>query len=119
MKKYAIGFLMLSLGSFAFAGPEDQNTSARLQAAGTVLNQIMAAPDKGIPEEVLNGAKCIAVVPDMAKGGFIVGGEHGRGVVTCRTSHGWSAPGIHLAGWRECRLSGGSTIRGSRHSLHE
>ena len=56
------------------------------------FNEIMAAPDKGIPEEVLNGAKCIAVVPDMAKGGFVVGGEHGRGVVTCRTAHGWSAP---------------------------
>ncbi|MGB8889889.1 MAG: lipid-binding SYLF domain-containing protein [Candidatus Korobacteraceae bacterium] len=56
------------------------------------MNEIMAAPDKGIPEEVLNGAKCIAVVPDMAKGGFLVGGEHGRGVVTCRTAHGWSAP---------------------------
>jgi SH3 domain-containing YSC84-like protein 1 len=54
--------------------------------------EYMAAPDKGIPEEVLNGAKCIAVVPDMARGGFIVGGEHGRGVVTCRTAHGWSAP---------------------------
>jgi SH3 domain-containing YSC84-like protein 1 len=65
---------------------------ARLQAAGTVINEIMAAPDKGIPEELLNGAKCIAVVPNMGKGGFIVGGEHGRGVVTCRTAHGWSAP---------------------------
>ena len=52
----------------------------------------MAAPDKGIPEEVLNSAKCIAVIPDMGKGGFIVGGEHGRGVVTCRTNNGWSAP---------------------------
>ena len=69
-----------------------KTATARLQAAGTVLNEIMAAPDKGIPEEVLNDAKCIAVVPDMAKGGFIVGGEHGRGVVTCRTAHGWSAP---------------------------
>ena len=99
MKKYAICFLMLSLGSFAFAGPADQDTSARLQAAGTVLSEIMAAPDKGIPEEVLNGAKCIAVLPNMAKGGFIVGGEHGRGVVTCRTSHRWSAPAfISLGG---------------------
>ena len=60
------------------------------------MNEIMAAPDKGIPEEVLNGAKCIAVVPDMAKGAFIVGGEHGRGVVTCRTAHGWSAPAFKM-----------------------
>jgi SH3 domain-containing YSC84-like protein 1 len=92
MKKYAIALMMFSVATFAFAGPGQQDTSARLQAAGQVMNEIMAAPDKGIPEEVLNGAKCIAVVPDMAKGGFVVGGEHGRGVVTCRTAHGWSAP---------------------------
>jgi SH3 domain-containing YSC84-like protein 1 len=92
LKKYAIALLTLSLSTFAFAGAAEQDSNARLQAAGTVINEIMAAPDKGIPEEVLNGAKCIAVVPSMGKGGFIVGGEHGRGVVTCRTGHGWSAP---------------------------
>ena len=52
----------------------------------------MAAPDKGIPEEVLDHAKCIAVVPRMIKAGFVFGGENGRGVATCRTEHGWSAP---------------------------
>ena len=92
MKKYAIALLTLSLATFAFAGSEQQDTYCALASGRQVMNEIMAAPDKGIPEEVLNGAKCIAVVPDMAKGGFIVGGEHGRGVVTCRTAHGWSAP---------------------------
>src|ERR1022692_4574328 len=92
MKKYAIALLTLSLGTFAFAGPGQQDAPARLQAAGLVMHEIMATPEKGIPEEVLNGAKCIAVLPNMAKGGFVVGGEHGRGVVTCRTTHGWSAP---------------------------
>ncbi len=82
MKKCAIALLTLSLATFAFAGPGQQDPTARLQAAGQVMNEIMAAPDKGIPEEVLNGAKCIAVVPSMAKGAFIVGGEHGRGVVS-------------------------------------
>jgi lipid-binding SYLF domain-containing protein len=90
--KLVIALLTLSLAPFAFAGSGVEDSTARLQSAGVVLHEIMAAPDKGIPEEVLNGAKCIAVVPDMAKGGFIVGGEHGRGVVTCRTAHGWSAP---------------------------
>jgi lipid-binding SYLF domain-containing protein len=90
--KYAIALLTLSLSTLAFAGSSEQDTTGRLQAAGTVMNEIMSAPDKGIPEEVLNGAKCIAVVPSMGKGGFIVGGEHGRGVVTCRVAHGWSAP---------------------------
>src|ERR1051326_4795228 len=52
----------------------------------------MATPDKGIPEEVLSNAKCILVVPDLIKGGFIFGAKHGRGVASCRTSDGWSAP---------------------------
>jgi SH3 domain-containing YSC84-like protein 1 len=92
MKKYAIGLLTVSLATFAFAKSGRPAMEDRLQAAGTSLNEIMAAPDKGIPEEVLTGAKCIAVIPNMGKGGFIVGGEHGRGVVTCRTKSGWSAP---------------------------
>ena len=108
MKKYAFSLLMLSLTTFAFAGPADQDPSARLQAAGTVLNEIMAAPDKGIPEEVLTGAKCIAVIPNLAKGGFVVGGEHGRGVVTCRTSHGWSAPAFISLGGGNFGLQAGA-----------
>ena len=60
--------------------------------AGKVLHEIMGAPDKGIPEEVLEHAKCVAVVPHMIKGGFVFGAENGRGVATCRTAKGWSAP---------------------------
>jgi lipid-binding SYLF domain-containing protein len=52
----------------------------------------MSAPDRGIPEEVLDHAKCVAVVPHMLKGGFVFGAENGRGVATCRTAEGWSAP---------------------------
>jgi lipid-binding SYLF domain-containing protein len=92
MKKYLILLFSILLSTFAIAGSTQQDTTTRLQSAAVVMDEIMAAPDKGIPEEVLNGAKCIAVIPDMAKGGFIVGGEHGRGVVTCRTAKGWSAP---------------------------
>lgn len=92
MKKSFIALFSILLSTFAIAGSSQQDTTTRLQSAAVVMDEIMAAPDKGIPEEVLNGAKCIAVVPDMAKGGFIVGGEHGRGVVTCRTAKGWSAP---------------------------
>jgi len=111
MKKYAIALLTLSLATFAFAGPGQQDSAARVQASGQVINEIMAAPDKGIPEEVLHGAKCIAVVPDMAKGGFIVGGEHGRGVVTCRTAHGWSAPAfISIGGGNFGFQAGGQSV---------
>jgi SH3 domain-containing YSC84-like protein 1 len=58
----------------------------------------MAAPDKGIPQEVLNDAKCIVVVPNLIKGGFVFGGKHGRGVASCRTAEGWSAPAFVSVG---------------------
>lgn len=64
----------------------------RVKAASEVINDIMATPDKAIPEEVMGSAKCVAVVPSMLKGGFIFGGRYGRGVASCRTPKGWSAP---------------------------
>ena len=71
----------------------------KIDAAAKVLDEIMATPDKGIPEDALASAKCIAVVPSMIKGGFIVGGRYGKGVATCRTARGWSAPApITIAG---------------------
>jgi lipid-binding SYLF domain-containing protein len=111
MKNYAIAVLTMLSATFAFAGPGQQDTAARLNAAGQVMNAIMAAPDKGIPEEVLHGAKCIAVIPDMAKAAFVVGGEHGRGVVTCRTGHGWSAPAfISIGGGNFGFQAGGQSV---------
>jgi lipid-binding SYLF domain-containing protein len=70
---------------------ENKGTN-RVQAAATVLEEIESAPDQGIPEEVLGSADCVAVVPSLLKGGFIVGGRYGRGVASCRTEKGWSAP---------------------------
>ncbi len=92
MKKILIALAVISLSTISWADDQKQETTARLDNAGEVLRQIMAAPDKGIPEEVLDHAKCIAVVPHMVKGGFVFGAEGGRGVATCRTGHGWSAP---------------------------
>ena len=92
MKKLIVFLLMGCLGSLAWAGDQKKDVTERLQMATEVLNQMTSAPDKGIPEEVLDGAKCIAVVPHLVKGGFIFGGKHGRGLATCRTEHGWSAP---------------------------
>src|SRR5215468_11216399 len=69
-----------------------ESAASRVESAAGVLSEIMAAPDKGIPEEILGSAKCIAVVPSLLKGGFIFGGAHGKGVATCRTADGWSAP---------------------------
>jgi lipid-binding SYLF domain-containing protein len=91
--KRTIAFLLMGcLGTFAFAGEQNKDVTERLQMASDVLRQMTSAPDKGIPEEVLASAKCIAVVPHLVKGGFIFGGKHGRGVATCRTADGWSAP---------------------------
>ena len=91
MKKLLVLLAILSLGLMAWAD-EKEDATDRLDNATKVLNQIMGTPDKGIPEEVLDGAKCIAVVPHLIKGGFVFGAKHGRGVATCRTANGWSAP---------------------------
>jgi lipid-binding SYLF domain-containing protein len=69
-----------------------ETEAERIESAASVMNEIMATPDKGIPEEILGSAKCVAVVPSMLKGGFVFGGAHGKGVATCRTADGWSAP---------------------------
>lgn len=92
MKRIIAFLLMGCLGSFAWAGEQQKDIVERLQMATEVLGQMSSAPDKGIPEEVLASAKCIAVVPHLIKGGLIFGGKHGRGVATCRTAEGWSAP---------------------------
>ena len=92
MKKLMTFVAVLSLTSIAWAGSDREATVDRMDHAGAVLHEIMAAPDKGIPEEVLEHAKCVAVVPHLLKGGFVFGAENGRGVATCRTATGWSAP---------------------------
>jgi lipid-binding SYLF domain-containing protein len=83
---------ILAFTGFAWAETTTQASEDRLQHAGAVLHEVMAAPDKGIPDEVLEHARCIAVVPHLVKGGFVFGAEGGRGVATCRTPDGWSAP---------------------------
>jgi lipid-binding SYLF domain-containing protein len=93
MKKMLMLTVVMSLATFCRAADSPMEaTTDRLAMAGQVINQVMSAPDKGIPQEVLDHAKCIAVVPHMIKGGFIFGAEGGRGVATCRTANGWSAP---------------------------
>jgi lipid-binding SYLF domain-containing protein len=84
-------------GSLAWADAR-QDSVARLKMSTEVLQAIMNTPDKGIPEEVLDNAKCMMVVPHLVKGGFVFGGKHGRGVATCRTAKGWSAPAFISVG---------------------
>jgi len=101
MKKTMSLLLMSAMGVFgtyAWASSGREDSVARLQSSVDVIHAIMATPDKGIPEEVLNSAKCILVVPNLIKGGFVFGGKHGRGVASCRTPEGWSAPAFVSVG---------------------
>src|SRR5437867_7347316 len=81
-----------ALPTFAADDKDKNKAEDRIKAASTILEEIESAPDQGIPEEVLGSAECVAVVPTMLKGGFIVGARYGRGVASCRTPKGWSAP---------------------------
>jgi lipid-binding SYLF domain-containing protein len=86
------------VGTYAWAGSGREDTENRLQSSVEIVHAIMSTPDKGIPEEVLSGSKCILVIPHLIKGGFIFGAKHGRGVATCRTADGWSAPAFVSVG---------------------
>jgi SH3 domain-containing YSC84-like protein 1 len=95
--KFTIILLASCLGAFVCAEAQSDSRSAvnseLERAAETVQHISSAAPDKGVPNEVLHGAKCVAVIPKLVKGAFVGGGEHGSGVATCRSSSGtWSAP---------------------------
>lgn len=93
MKSLLISVLLICLGALAWAKDEDKNAGELQRATEVIQNLTSTSPDQGIPNEVLEGAKCVAVIPKLVKGAFVVGGEHGTGVATCRTSHGtWSAP---------------------------
>jgi lipid-binding SYLF domain-containing protein len=99
MKKVVLLVVVASLCALAVAaGDETKESKAadRVEAAAQVLNEIQGTPDKGIPQEVLSNAECVAVVPSMLKGGFIVGAKYGRGLASCRTPKGWSAPAFFV-----------------------
>lgn len=85
----------LGLSSMAQDHDKDKDKSdidKRIDASARVLNEIMATPDKAIPDKIMNDAKCVAVIPSMVRIAVGFGGSHGKGVATCRTAHGWSAP---------------------------
>lgn len=86
------GLAMLSAPLASYAAGDRAKLDERLTSSQAVLNEIMATPDKGIPQSILSGASCVAVIPAYKKGAFVVGAQYGQGVATCRTPHGWSAP---------------------------
>ena len=84
--------LLLCCMSWAADDKDQSDINKRIDASANVLNEIMATPDKAIPDKVMSDAVCIAVVPSMIKIALGFGGSHGKGIATCRTGHGWSAP---------------------------
>ncbi|HEX7158303.1 MAG TPA: lipid-binding SYLF domain-containing protein [Edaphobacter sp.] len=94
------GGLLLTVCSLnGLAATDKAKLTQRMNDAGTVISEIMAAPDKAIPNGILAGAKCVVVIPSYKKGAFIVGAQYGQGVATCRTPRGWSAPvAVQLTG---------------------
>jgi len=98
MRLYVIALLATAS---LFAAKVKNPTTIRLREAGTVFSEIMAAPDKGIPHDLLEKAHCVVVVPGLKKAAFVVGAQYGKGFVTCRKGGGWSAPAA-------VRIEGGS-----------
>src|SRR3977135_4186653 len=92
MKVALVVLVMVGTACHTWAESSAEKVEKRLQVAAEVLQEIMSAPDKGIPEEVIEGAKCIAVIPHEIKGGLVFGVALGKGVATCRTANGWSSP---------------------------
>jgi lipid-binding SYLF domain-containing protein len=95
----AVSIICLLLQCIPALASTREDLQARVDAAKVVLDQIMGAKDATIPLNILEQATCVGVVPGLIKGAFVVGGQYGQGVVTCRTGHGWSAPVfIRMAG---------------------
>ncbi len=94
------GLLVATSGMSPVAHASDQGKlDQRLAASSGILDEIMNAPDSSIPENITAHAHCVIVIPAVKKLAFAVGGQYGRGVATCRTGHGWSAPvGVTLGG---------------------
>jgi lipid-binding SYLF domain-containing protein len=94
-------FAMLSVLNFGFqclAESDREKDINRLDRAARTLQELQSAPDQRIPSHILKNARCLAVVPHLVKGGFIFGAEEGKGVATCRTPRGWSAPAFFEMG---------------------
>ena len=103
MKRVCSLAVLVAICTAALWGQEAKSKElSRVEAAQRVLNEILAAPDKGVPQDILSSAQCVAVLPSLIKGGFIFGARYGKGIATCRTTDDhWSAPA-------PVRITGGS-----------
>ena len=89
--KMTTGFLALALAPALMVAGSKADAFKRIEASADVFTEIMSAPDKGIPAEILEKAQCVGIIPNLKRAGFIVGAKYGKGILTCRTGDGWSA----------------------------
>src|ERR1700728_894696 len=92
LKRFLILATLALMASMTALASDREDDVSRTHKAAQVFNDIMSAPDKGIPHDLLNKARCVAIIPGELKFAFIFGGNYGRGLAVCRTAHGWSAP---------------------------
>ncbi|MFZ0634940.1 MAG: lipid-binding SYLF domain-containing protein [Candidatus Acidiferrales bacterium] len=92
MKRILAVTILIAIASLTAVASDREDDVNRTQKAAQVFKEIMNTPDQGIPSNLLESAKCIAIIPGDKKFAFIFGGSYGRGLATCRTEHGWSAP---------------------------
>jgi len=99
MKKLLAVLCVVACTASAYAASSLADLNDRMEKARLVIDQLSQTPDKGVPNGIIKQAVCVAVVPSLKKGAFIVGAQYGQGVATCRTGHGWSGPVfIRMAG---------------------
>jgi lipid-binding SYLF domain-containing protein len=99
VKKLIQTVCLVAFVSVAAHASDMQKLDGRIAAAHSVLHELLGTPDSGIPDQIAAKATCVAVVPGFKKGAFLVGAQYGQGVVSCRTTHGWSAPAfIQMSG---------------------
>jgi len=91
-KRVLIAATLASLVALPMIASDHEDDVNRTHKSAIVFKEIMSAPDQGIPQDLLARAKCIAIIPGDVKFAFVFGGSYGRGLATCRTGHGWSAP---------------------------
>jgi lipid-binding SYLF domain-containing protein len=98
-KRIAAGLCFAAVVTVSAHAADTEKLDQRILAARDVVHELMNTPDKGIPQEIVEKATCVVVVPGFKKGAFVFGGQYGQGVATCRTMHGWSAPAfVQLTG---------------------
>jgi len=92
MRRFLVIATLALLASLTAVASDREDDVNRTHKAAQVFREVMNAPDQGIPQDLLESAKCIAIIPGDVKFAFIFGGSYGRGLAVCRTGHGWSAP---------------------------